>query len=48
MNILANKLMVAIIMILAGIVILAVPNIIQWVIGVLLIVYGILMLLGKK
>ncbi|MFC1847387.1 hypothetical protein ACFLW5_01045 [Chloroflexota bacterium] len=48
MDILANKKLTAIIMIIAGILCVAIPNIIQWVIGVLLIVYGVLMLLGKK
>ena len=48
MNILSNKMVIAIIAIIAGILVLAVPDIIRWVIGILLIIYGVLMLLGKK
>jgi len=48
MNILSNKMAIAIIAIIAGILVLAVPDIIRWVIGILLIVYGVLMLIGKK
>ena len=48
MNILSNKMVIAIIAIIAGILVLAMPDIIRWVIGILLIIYGVLMLLGKK
>ena len=48
MNILSNKMLSAIIFIIAGILVLAIPDIIQWVIGIVLIVYGVLMLIGKK
>jgi uncharacterized membrane protein HdeD (DUF308 family) len=37
-----------IIAIVAGIIVLINPAIIAWVIGIFLIVYGILMILGKK
>ncbi|MFC2067506.1 DUF3096 domain-containing protein [Chloroflexota bacterium] len=43
-----NKLLMGIIAIIAGIIVLVWPAIIQWVIGIFLIVYGILILLGKK
>jgi len=48
MAILANKMVMGIIAIVAGIIVLIWPAIIAWVIGIFLIVYGILMLLGKK
>jgi len=48
MNILSNKFLSAAIFIIAGILVLAIPDIIQWVIGIVLIVYGVLMLIGKK
>ena len=48
MAFLANKMVMGIIAIVAGIIVLIWPSIIQWVIGIFLIVYGILMLLGKK
>ena len=45
---LANKMVMGVIAIVAGIIVLAWPNIIEWVIGIFLIVYGILLILGKK
>ena len=48
MGFLANKMVMGIIAIVAGIIVLIFPAIIQWVIGIFLIVNGILMLLGKK
>lgn len=48
MSILANKMVMGIIAIIAGILILAVPAILGWVVGIFLIVYGILVILGKK
>ena len=43
-----NKMLMGGIAIVAGLIILFVPAIIQWVVGIFLIVYGILILLGKK
>ena len=43
-----SKILIGIIAILAGLLILFVPDIIGWVIGICLIVFGILMLSGKK
>ena len=48
MNIVANKMVMGIIAIIAGILILVVPAILGWVVGIFLIVYGILVILGKK
>ncbi|MFC1871666.1 hypothetical protein ACFLYF_04625 [Chloroflexota bacterium] len=48
MGFLANKMFMGIIAIVAGIIVLIWPAIIAWVIGIFLIVYGILLLLGKK
>mgnify|MGYP001146975969 CR=1 FL=1 len=48
MAFLANKMVMGIIAIVAGIIVLIWPAIIAWVIGIFLIVYGILILLGKK
>ena len=48
MAFLANKLVMGIIAIVAGIIVLVWPGIIAWVIGIFLIVYGVLILLGKK
>lgn len=48
MALLANKMVLGIIAIVAGIIVLINPAIIAWVIGIFLIVYGILMILGKK
>ena len=43
-----NGIVMGIIAIVAGIIVLIWPAIIAWVIGIFLIVYGILILLGKK
>ena len=48
MAFLANKMVMGIIAIVAGIIVLIWPAIIAWVIGIFLVVYGILILLGKK
>lgn len=48
MAFLANKMVMGIIAIFAGIIVLIWPAVIAWVIGIFLIVYGILILLGKK
>ena len=48
MNIVTNKMVMGIIAIIAGILILAVPAILGWVVGIFLIVNGILLILGKK
>ena len=51
MGSLSNKFVVAIICIVLGILILPViglPSIIAWIVGITLIVYGILVLLGKR
>jgi len=51
MGIFANKFLVAIICIVVGILILpfiGLPSILAWIIGIVLIVYGVLVLLGKK
>ena len=43
-----NKMLVGIIAIIAGIIILVFPAILAWVIGIFLIIWGILSLMGKK
>jgi uncharacterized membrane protein HdeD (DUF308 family) len=43
-----NKMLMGIIAILAGLLIIFVPHIIQWVAGICLIVMGVFMLMGKK
>ena len=48
MGMLSDRMFMAIIAIVAGIIILIWPAIIAWIIGIFLIVYGILMILGKK
>ena len=51
MGIFSNKLVIGIICILAGLLILpflSLPTIVAWIIGIFLVVYGILVLLGKK
>ncbi|MFC1972314.1 hypothetical protein ACFLVE_02775 [Chloroflexota bacterium] len=48
MAFLSNKIVVGIIAIVAGIIVLINPAIIAWVIGIFLIVWGILTILGKK
>ena len=51
MNIFSNKLVVGIVSIVAGLLILpflSLPSIVAWIIGIFLIIYGILVLMGKK
>ncbi len=48
MSFLASKLAMGIIAVIAGILILAVPAILGWVVGIFLIVNGVLLILGKK
>ena len=48
MAFLANKVFMGILAIVAGIIVLIWPAIIAYVIGIFLIVYGILILIGKK
>ncbi len=48
MGLLANRLLMGIIAIVAGIIILIWPAVLVWVVAIILIVYGILMILGKK
>ena len=48
MSFLVNKMIIGIIAIVAGIIVLIYPAIIAWIIGIFLIVWGILTLLGKK
>ena len=48
MAFLANKMVMGIIAIIAGILILVLPQIIGWIVGIFLIVNGILLVLGKK
>ncbi len=51
MQILANKLLVGIICIIVGVLILplfGLPAFLSWIIGIVLIVYGVLIVLGKK
>lgn len=51
MGILANKLVTAVICIIVGVLILpfiGLPSILAWIIGIVLIVYGVLVLMGKK
>jgi len=51
MSIFSNKLLVGIVCIVAGFLILpflSLPSIIGWIIGIFLIIYGVLALLGKK
>ena len=48
MEMLANKMFMGIIAIVAGIIVLIWPAIIAWIIGIFLIVNGILLVLGKK
>ena len=43
-----NKMLTGIIAIIAGLLIIFVPHILQWVIGIFLIVMGVMMLMGKK
>jgi uncharacterized membrane protein HdeD (DUF308 family) len=48
MEMLGNKMLMGIIAILAGIIVLVAPHIIEWVIGIFLIVWGVLTILGRK
>ena len=48
MTFFASKMVMGIIAIIAGILILILPQIIGWIIGIFLIVNGILLVLGKK
>ena len=51
MGIFSNKMVFTIVCIIAGFLILpflSLPEIISWIIGIFLIVYGVLVLLGKK
>ena len=48
MNFVVDKTAMGIISIVAGIIVLIWPAILAWVLGIFLIVYGILILLGKR
>ncbi len=48
MSFLANKVTMGIIAVIAGILILVIPAILGWIVGIFLIVNGILLILGKK
>jgi len=48
MTFLASKMVMGIIAIVAGLLILILPQIIEWIVGVFLIVNGVLLVLGKK
>ena len=48
MEMLASKMVMGIIAIVAGILVIIFPAIIAWIIGIFLIVNGVLMILGKK
>lgn len=51
MGIFSNKLIVGIVCIIAGFLILpflSLPSVVSWIIGIFLIVYGVLALMGKK
>ncbi len=51
MEIFSNKLVVGIVSIVAGLLILPIlslPSIVAWVVGIFLVVYGILLLIGKS
>ncbi len=43
-----SKIVIGIIAIVAGILILAVPHLLGWIVGIFLIVWGIVSMLGKK
>jgi len=43
-----NKMIMGILSIVAGLLVIFVPHILQWVVGIFLIVMGVLMLMGKK
>jgi uncharacterized membrane protein YfcA len=44
----ANKVLVGIIAILAGVLILILPELLRWIVGIFLIIWGVLTFLGKK
>jgi cytochrome c biogenesis protein CcdA len=44
----SNNVVIGILAIVAGLLILAFPELLRWVVGIFLIVWGILTLLGKK
>ena len=49
MSIFSNKIMVAVVAIIAGVlIIVGLSAILRWIVGIVLIVYGILVLMGKK
>ena len=48
MSFLTSKMAMGIIAVIAGILILVVPAILGWIVGIFLIVNGILLILGKK
>ena len=48
MSFFVNKTVMGIIAIIAGILVLILPQIIGWIVGIFLIVNGILLVLGKK
>lgn len=43
-----NKMLMGILSIVAGLLVIFVPSILQWVVGIFLIVMGVMMLMGKK
>ena len=43
-----SKIVIGIIAIIAGILILAFPDLLRWIVGIFLIVWGIITMLGKK
>jgi uncharacterized membrane protein HdeD (DUF308 family) len=43
-----NNMLMGILAIIAGLLVIFVPHMLQWVVGIFLIVWGILTLMGKK
>ncbi len=43
-----SKIVISIIAIVAGILILVLPDLLRWIVGIFLIVWGIVSMLGKK
>lgn len=43
-----NNMLIGILAIVAGLLVIFVPHMLQWVVGIFLIVWGILTLMGKK
>ena len=43
-----SKVMLGVIAIVAGVIILALPDLLRWIVGIFLVVWGILTLVGKK